>query len=74
MSPQLTAAAMLLAGCVSHANACALTLEPIGDLTVRRLRKEHYRIDGGAANVPYDLVGGWGPMADSQVVDRLDIK
>lgn len=43
------------------------------DLTVRILRKERYRIDGGAAIAPWDLAVGWGPMSDSQVIDQLEI-
>jgi hypothetical protein len=43
------------------------------DLTVRLLRKERYRIDGGASIAPWDLAVGWGPMSDSRVLDRLDI-
>ena len=43
------------------------------DLTVRLLRKEHYRIDGGADIAPYDLAVGWGPMSDSSVIEKLDI-
>lgn len=43
------------------------------DLTVRLLRKERYRIDGGASIAPWDLAVGWGPMSDSQILDRLEI-
>ncbi|HXU52281.1 MAG TPA: hypothetical protein VN789_09565 [Casimicrobiaceae bacterium] len=43
------------------------------DLTVRILRKERYRIDGGASIAPWDLAVGWGPMSDSRVIDSLEI-
>lgn len=43
------------------------------DLTVRILRKERYRIDGGASIAPWDLAVGWGPMSDSRVLDQLEI-
>ena len=43
------------------------------DLTVRLLRKERYRFDGGASIAPYDLAVGWGPMSDSGVIEALDI-
>ena len=42
------------------------------ELTARVLRKEIYRIDGGANLAPVDLGVGWGPMSDSTVVDQLD--
>jgi hypothetical protein len=42
------------------------------DLTARVLRKEIYRIDGGAALAPVDLGVGWGPMSDSAIVDEIE--
>lgn len=42
------------------------------ELEARVLRKEIYRIDGGAALAPVDLGVGWGPMSDSAVVDQLE--
>jgi len=42
------------------------------EITARVLRKEIYRIDGGAGLAPVDLGVGWGPMSDSAVIDRLE--
>jgi hypothetical protein len=42
------------------------------DITARVLRKEIYRIDGGAGLAPVDLGVGWGPMSDTAIVDRLE--
>jgi hypothetical protein len=42
------------------------------DITARVLRKEIYRLDGGAALAPVDLAVGWGPMSDSAIIDRLE--
>lgn len=42
------------------------------ELTARVLRKEIYRLDGGASLAPVDLGLGWGPMSDSTVVDQLE--
>jgi hypothetical protein len=42
------------------------------DITARVLRKEIYRIDGGASVAPVDLGVGWGPMSDSRVIDALE--
>ena len=42
------------------------------DITARVLRKEIYRIDGGADLAPVDLGVGWGAMSDTQVVDQLE--
>ena len=42
------------------------------DITARVLRKEVYRVDGGADLAPVDLALGWGPMSDSRIVDLLD--
>ena len=36
------------------------------------LRKEIYRIDGGADLAPVDLGLGWGAMSDTRVVDQLE--
>jgi hypothetical protein len=42
------------------------------EMIARVLRKEIYRIDGGAALAPVDLGVGWGAMSDSRVVDQLE--
>ncbi len=42
------------------------------DITARVLRKEIYRLDGGANLAPVDLGLGWGAMSDSRVVDALE--
>jgi len=42
------------------------------DITARVLRREIYRVDGGAALAPVDLAVGWGPLSDSRVVDQLE--
>ena len=42
------------------------------DLSARVLRKEIYRLDGGADLAPVDLGVGWGPLSDSAIVDRLE--
>jgi len=42
------------------------------DITARVLRKDIYRVDGGAALAPVDLAVGWGPLSDSRIVDQLD--
>jgi hypothetical protein len=42
------------------------------DITARVLRKEIYRLDGGAGLAPVDLGVGWGPMSDSAIVERLE--
>jgi len=42
------------------------------DITARVLRKEIYRIDGGAGLAPVDLGVGWGPMSDTAIIDRLE--
>ena len=42
------------------------------DITARVLRREIYRIDGGAALAPVDVAVGWGPLSDSRIVDRLE--
>ena len=41
------------------------------EITARVLRKEIYRIDGGADLAPVDLGLGWGAMSDTRVVDQL---
>jgi hypothetical protein len=41
------------------------------DITARVLRKEIYRLDGGAGLAPVDLGVGWGPMSDSAVLDGI---
>ena len=42
------------------------------DITARVLRKEIYRLDGGASLAPVDLAVGWGPMSDTRVIDALE--
>jgi hypothetical protein len=42
------------------------------DITARVLRREIYRVDGGAALAPVDLAVGWGPLSDSRIVDQLE--
>jgi hypothetical protein len=42
------------------------------DITARVLRKEIYRLDGGAGLAPVDLGVGWGQMSDSAIVERLE--
>jgi hypothetical protein len=42
------------------------------EITARVLRKEVYRIDGGANLAPVDLGLGWGAMSDSRIVDQLE--
>lgn len=42
------------------------------DVTARLLRKEIYRVDGGAALAPIDLGVGWGPLSDSAIIDQLE--
>lgn len=41
------------------------------DITARVIRKEIYRLDGGAGLAPVDLGVGWGPMSDTAVLDRI---
>ncbi|MFO1323842.1 MAG: hypothetical protein U1F15_07235 [Burkholderiales bacterium] len=42
------------------------------EITARVLRKEIYRIDGGANLAPVDLGLGWGAMSDTRVVEQLE--
>lgn len=42
------------------------------DITARVLRKEIYRLDGGADLAPVDLGLGWGAMSDTRVVAQLE--
>ena len=41
------------------------------EITARVLRKEIYRLDGGAGLAPVDLGVGWGPMSDTAVLDHI---
>ncbi len=41
-------------------------------ITARVLRKEIYRLDGGAGLAPVDLGVGWGPLSDSAMLDQLE--
>src|SRR5512140_902586 len=43
------------------------------DIEARVLRKESYRMDGGAALAPLDLALGWARMSDSAMLDELEI-
>jgi hypothetical protein len=51
------------------------TIKPLSDfvLTARVLGSERYRFDSGARFAPIDLAVGWGPMAQSRVLDEIDI-
>ena len=42
------------------------------DITARLVRKEIYRLDGGAGLAPVDLGVGWGPLSDSALLDQLE--
>jgi hypothetical protein len=42
------------------------------DITARLLRKEIYRLDGGAGIAPVDLGVGWGPLSDSTLLQELE--
>jgi hypothetical protein len=42
------------------------------EIRARVLRRENYRIDGGAALAPVDLAVGWGPLSDSAILDQLE--
>lgn len=42
------------------------------DITARVLRREIYRVDGGASLAPVDLAVGWGPLSDSRIIDQLE--
>lgn len=42
-------------------------------LEARVLGREDYRLDRGAKISPTDLALGWGPMADPQVLARIDV-
>ena len=44
------------------------------EITARVLRKEIYRIDGGAGLAPVDLGVGWGPMSDTAVIEQLEFE
>lgn len=44
------------------------------DLQARVLSRRDYRFDRGAELVPLDLALGWGPMSDSAVLDRMDVR
>lgn len=74
-------------GIVAAAEPAQVNLEPPGrfeakgvvfiararyELTARVLRKEIYRLDGGASLAPVDLGVGWGAMSDSTVIDQLE--
>ena len=42
------------------------------DIAARVLRREIYRVDGGATLAPVDLAVGWGPLSDSRILDQLE--
>jgi hypothetical protein len=44
------------------------------DLQARVLSRREYHFDRGADLVPVDLALGWGPMSDSAVLDRIDVR
>ncbi|MEE4173567.1 MAG: hypothetical protein V2I57_04880 [Xanthomonadales bacterium] len=44
------------------------------DLQARVLSRRDYRFDRGADLVPVDLALGWGPMSDSTVLDRIEVR
>lgn len=44
------------------------------DLQARVLSRRDYHFDRGADLVPIDLALGWGPMSDSAVLDRIDVR
>ena len=54
----------------------AWTLTPLAAFTLqaRVLGREDYRLDPLASLVPTDLALGWGPMSDSAVLDRIEIR
>lgn len=43
------------------------------EITGRLLSRERYRWDASAELSPMDFALGWGPMSDSQILDRIDI-
>ena len=47
-------------------------LQPF-QLEARVLAREDYRFDRGAKIAPIDLAFGWGPMADPQILERIEI-
>ena len=51
------------------------TITPLADFVIqaRVLGSERYRFDGGAKLAPLDLALGWGRMADSQVLNGIQI-
>ena len=42
------------------------------NITARVLRREIYRLDGGASLAPVDLAVGWGALSDTRIVDQLE--
>lgn len=52
----------------------ALTPRARFDVEARVLSTERYRFDAGAGLAPFDFALGWGPMSDSAVIDRLEIR
>lgn len=51
-------------------------IEPLAafSLQARVLGAEHYRLGREAEISPVDLALGWGPMSDSAVLERIDIR
>jgi hypothetical protein len=51
------------------------TITPLADFTItaRVLSRENYYLDRAADLSPADLALGWGPMADSAVLDKISI-
>ncbi|MCX7070153.1 MAG: hypothetical protein NTW01_04030 [Gammaproteobacteria bacterium] len=71
--PQQTALAGDAAARFAYRN---WTLTPLAAfaLDARVLGREDYRFDPLASLVPTDLALGWGPMSDSAVLARIDIR
>ncbi len=44
------------------------------DLQARVLSRRDYHFDRGADLVPVDLALGWGPMSDSAILDRIEVR
>lgn len=51
-------------------------IEPLASYQIkaRVLARESYRFDNESALSPLDLALGWGPMSDTAVLDKIDIR
>jgi hypothetical protein len=51
------------------------TITPMADfnITARVLSRENYSLDASSELSPMDLALGWGPMSDSQVLEKISI-